>query len=198
MKYFIKKTAKKKREGPYSKEDLVQLLGSYQIGTKTLCKPVDDHITRFKPLKNVLPEMVDGVEEQRKGIKKSEKDKLKIETKHIILTTEACPKDLEIKERLGIISSESALGMNVFRDLFTNVRDLVGGKSISTQKVLKNLKENAFIDLKRQAYKKKADAVIAVDLDYSEFSGAGRSMLFLVATGTAVKLKENSTESEQP
>ena len=29
-------------------------------------------------------------------------------------------------------------------------------------------------------------AVIAVDLDYSEFSGGGKSMLFLVASGTAV------------
>ncbi|MTI88864.1 MAG: YbjQ family protein [Balneolaceae bacterium] len=88
------------------------------------------------------------------------------------------------------VKSDRLLGMNVFRDLFTNVRDLVGGKSVSTQKVLK--------DLKRQAYKKKADAVIAVDLDYSEFSGAGRSMLFLVATGTAVKLKKENDQQESP
>ena len=35
-----------------------------------------------------------------------------------------------------------------------------------------------------------ADAVIGVDLDYSEFSGGGKSMLFIVASGTAVKLKK--------
>ena len=34
-----------------------------------------------------------------------------------------------------------------------------------------------------------ADAVVGVDLDYSEFSGGGRSMLFIVANGTAVKLQ---------
>jgi uncharacterized protein YbjQ (UPF0145 family) len=28
-----------------------------------------------------------------------------------------------------------------------------------------------------------------VDLDYSEFSGGGKSMLFLVANGTAVRLR---------
>jgi hypothetical protein len=33
-----------------------------------------------------------------------------------------------------------------------------------------------------------ADAVVGVDLAYSEFSGGGKSMLFVVATGTAVKL----------
>ena len=31
--------------------------------------------------------------------------------------------------------------------------------------------------------------MVGVDLDYSEFSGGGRSMLFIVANGTAVRLK---------
>jgi len=75
----------------------------------------------------------------------------------------------------------------MFRDIFANVRDIVGGKSVSTQKILKDLKSNAFRDLKEQDYKLNASAVIAIDLDYSEFSGGGKSMLFLVATGTAVK-----------
>jgi len=34
-----------------------------------------------------------------------------------------------------------------------------------------------------------AHAVVGVDLDYSEISGGGKSMLFLVASGTAVTLK---------
>ena len=33
-----------------------------------------------------------------------------------------------------------------------------------------------------------ANAVIGVDLDYSEISAQGKSMLFLVASGTAVKV----------
>ncbi|MTI89248.1 MAG: DUF4339 domain-containing protein [Balneolaceae bacterium] len=110
MKYFIKKSAKKKQEGPYSKEDLIQLLGSYKIGTKTLCKPANDNTNQFKLLKNVVPEVITGVEKLRDKIKKTKKDELKIDTKHIILTTEAYPKNLEIEKRLGIISSESALG----------------------------------------------------------------------------------------
>jgi uncharacterized protein YbjQ (UPF0145 family) len=118
------------------------------------------------------------------------------ELQKITLTTETNTKDLGIKERLGIISSESALGMNMFRDIFTNVRDLVGGQSVSTQKILKDLKSTAFQDIKEQAYKLGADAVVAIDLDYSEFSGSGRSMLFLVATGTAVKLKGKSVNRD--
>lgn len=171
-----------------------------KVGSKTLCKPNDDKTNRFKPLEKVLPGVIEKVEKQRKNYRqtKREENKLKPEIGDIILTTEAYPKDLKIKERLGIISSESALGMNMFRDIFTNVRDLVGGKSISTQKVLKDLKSNAFKDLKKQAYKLNANAVIAINLNYSEFSGSGRSMLFLVVTGTAVKLEKENIEQESP
>ena len=55
------------------------------------------------------------------------------------------------------------------------------------EKVLNDLRETCLYELKALAYAKGADAVIAIDLDYSEFSGG---MLFLVASGTAVKLKE--------
>ena len=45
-------------------------------------------------------------------------------------------------------------------------------------------------ELKKEAYELGADGVIGVDLDYSEISGKGKGMLFLVASGTAVKFKE--------
>ena len=77
--------------------------------------------------------------------------------------------------------------MNVFRDMFAGARNFFGGRSDATQKVLNDLRETCLYELKALAYNKGADAVIAIDLDYSEFSGG---MLFLVASGTAVKLKE--------
>lgn len=160
---------------------------SYSIGHMTICS--DCHKNNYEELK--AKAVVEETEyESEPSIDPEELEK-------IILTTETNTKDLEITERIDVISSESALGMNVFRDLFTNVRDIVGGQSVSTQKILKDLKSTAFQDLKEQAYNLDADAVIAIDLDYSEFSGAGRSMLFLVVTGTAVKLKEETVNQDQ-
>ena len=43
-----------------------------------------------------------------------------------------------------------------------------------------------------EAYELGADGVIGIDLDYSEISGKGKGMLFLVASGTAVKFKGES------
>ncbi len=105
----------------------------------------------------------------------------------IILTTESAH-DLNIVERLEIISAECVLGMNIFNDFGSAVRDMVGGRNQTYQTKLREARKTVLDELKREAHSLGADAVVAVDLDYSEISGAGKSMLFVVATGTAVRL----------
>ena len=112
------------------------------------------------------------------------------EIANIILTTENNPQDLFVKERIEIITAECVLGMNIFRDFFASVRDIVGGRSSASQKILRDARKICLSELKNEAHSIGADAVIGVDLDYSEFSGGRKSMLFIVASGTAVKLKK--------
>jgi len=116
--------------------------------------------------------------------KKVERD---INVEKVILTTAYVVSNREIDHEIEVITSECVYGMNVFRDFFAGARNFFGGRSDATQKVLNDLRETCLYELKALAYNKGADAVIAIDLDYSEFSGG---MLFLVASGTAVKLKE--------
>jgi len=108
--------------------------------------------------------------------------------KNIILTTESTS-NIEIKERLGIISAECVYGVNIFKDLMASVRDLVGGRNKSSQSILKEARVQVLEELKEEALMIGANAVVAVDIDYSEISGGGKSMLFVVATGTAVLAK---------
>jgi uncharacterized protein YbjQ (UPF0145 family) len=68
------------------------------------------------------------------------------------------------------------------------VSDVLGGRSLGTQDALRQAKKTCLAELRKEAREAGADAVIAVDLDYSEFSGHGKPMLFLVASGTAVQL----------
>jgi uncharacterized protein YbjQ (UPF0145 family) len=77
--------------------------------------------------------------------------------------------------------------MNIIKDLFTGLTDVFGGRSSTIQNTLRDAKENVLRELRREAYRVGANAVIGVDLDYSEFSGGGKSMLFVVASGTAIK-----------
>ena len=107
----------------------------------------------------------------------------------IVLTTTATVPNREIKEVVNIISAEVAVGMNIFKDMFSAVPDVVGGRAGSVQDTLRDLRNQSLEELREEAARAGADAVVGVDLDYSEFSGGGRSMLFIVANGTAVRLK---------
>lgn len=113
--------------------------------------------------------------------------------RNMVLTTETSFPPGVITKRLGIITAECAFGMNLFKDLFAGVRDIVGGRSKATQGILRDARKTVLKELKNEAYDLGADAIIAVDLDYSEFSGGRKSMLFIVASGTAVKLSDGKS-----
>lgn len=112
--------------------------------------------------------------------------------KNILLTTESGPDGIRIEERLEVITAECVFGMNVFRDFFAGIRDVFGGRSAASQKILRDLRKTCLGELKREALLAGANAVIAIDLDYSEISGDDKSMLFVVASGTAVRIAEDS------
>ena len=104
-----------------------------------------------------------------------------------LTTTHAVP-NRNIEETLGIVSAECVLGINVFRDILGGIRDIVGGRSRTHQKALREARESCLTELAVQATELGADAVVGVDLDFSEISGGGKGMVFLVASGTAVRL----------
>ena len=89
----------------------------------------------------------------------------------------------------GIVSGETIIGANLFRDLFASVRDIVGGRSSSYEEVLRKAKDTALREMEEQAMRLGANAVIGVDLDY-ETVGGNSSMLMVTASGTAVFVQD--------
>ena len=55
----------------------------------------------------------------------------------ILLTTETAP-NLNITKRIEIVTAECAFGMNIFKDLFAGVRNVVGGRSDAVQKTMRD------------------------------------------------------------
>ncbi len=92
-----------------------------------------------------------------------------------------------VQEYLGIVTGETIIGANLFRDLFASIRDIVGGRSGSYEEVLREARETALREMRETALSMGANAVIGIDLDY-EVIGQGGSMLMVSASGTAVKL----------
>ncbi|HEX8331512.1 MAG TPA: heavy metal-binding domain-containing protein [Segetibacter sp.] len=92
-----------------------------------------------------------------------------------------------VQQYLGIVSSESIIGANIFKDLFAGVRDIVGGRSSTYERVIEEARSNAMAELIQKAQNIGANAVIGIDLDF-ETVGSGASMLMVIATGTAVRI----------
>jgi uncharacterized protein YbjQ (UPF0145 family) len=103
----------------------------------------------------------------------------------MIVTTTPTLEGKKITRYLGIVTGEAIIGANIFKDIFATITDIVGGRSASYEKVLREAKDNALRELEENAGKLGANAVLGVDLDY-ETIGAGSSMLMVSASGTAV------------
>ena len=92
-----------------------------------------------------------------------------------------------ISAYLGIVTGEAIVGANIFRDLFANIRDIVGGRSAAYEQELARARTIALDELRAAAQQLGADAVVGIDLDY-EVLGANNGMLMVSVSGTAVKL----------
>ena len=87
---------------------------------------------------------------------------------------------------LGIVTGETIIGANIFKDFFASIRDIVGGRSGSYERVLREAKDTAIKEMQEEAARLGADAIIGIDLDY-ETVGANGGMLMVTASGTAIK-----------
>ena len=101
------------------------------------------------------------------------------------VTTTPTIEGRKIVKYCGVIAGEAILGANLFKDLFASVRDIVGGRSATYEKVLQKAREIALAELQERAGLLGANAVVGVDLDY-EVLGQGNGMLMVSASGTAV------------
>ena len=104
----------------------------------------------------------------------------------MLLTNTNTIEGRQITQNYGIVSGETIIGANMFKDFFAGIRDIVGGRAGSYESVLREAKEIAMKEMSEQAKSMGANAVIGIDLDY-ETVGANGSMLMVTAAGTAVK-----------
>lgn len=105
--------------------------------------------------------------------------------KKLIISTTPTLQGYVVKEYLSIVTGEVIVGANLFRDLFANIRDMVGGRSGAYENVLERARSEALTEMQDRAADMGGNAVIGVDLDY-EVIGQSGSMLMVSASGTAV------------
>jgi uncharacterized protein YbjQ (UPF0145 family) len=106
----------------------------------------------------------------------------------MLISTTSVLEGRRIKQYIGLVSGEAIMGANIFRDVFANIRDIVGGRSAAYEKELRKAKEIAVDEMKQQAASLGANGIIGVDLDYETIGQSG-GMLMVSASGTAVVIE---------
>jgi uncharacterized protein YbjQ (UPF0145 family) len=105
----------------------------------------------------------------------------------MLLTTTPSIDGRMIREYKGIVTGETIIGANIVKDFLAGIRDFVGGRSGSYERVLRQARETALREMAEEASRLGADAVVGVDIDY-ETLGTRNGMLMVTACGTAVVL----------
>lgn len=104
----------------------------------------------------------------------------------MITTTTPHIEGKSIEQYLGVISAQTIIGANFFKDILGGLTDIFGGRSGTYEKVLEEAKESAMLELQQKAVGLGANAIVGIDLDF-ETVGSNGSMLMVIATGTAVR-----------
>ncbi|MGI9391266.1 MAG: heavy metal-binding domain-containing protein [Boseongicola sp.] len=103
----------------------------------------------------------------------------------MIVTTTPSVEGHKIKNYRGVVVGEAILGANIFRDVFAQITDIVGGRSGAYEKSLSEARSTALAELEDEAISIGGNAVVGVDLDYEVIN----NMLMVSASGTAVVLE---------
>ena len=94
----------------------------------------------------------------------------------MILSTTPQIEGHTIREYKGIVTGETIIGANMFKDLFAGIRDIVGGRAGAYEKVLAEAKDTSIQEMMQRAQAMGANAIVGIDIDY-ETVGANGSML---------------------
>ncbi len=95
---------------------------------------------------------------------------------------------LPLRRVLGVVSSECVMGMGALQETLAGFTDAVGGRSTMVQSTIGQAREALLNELSANATAMRADAVLSITFAFSEWSGQNKSMLILLASGTAVEL----------
>lgn len=103
----------------------------------------------------------------------------------MILSTTPTIDGHKVVDYKGIVTGETIIGANIVKDFFANVRDVVGGRSGSYERVLAEARETSLQEMQQRAAALGANAIVGIDVDY-ETIGQGNSMLMVATSGTAI------------
>jgi uncharacterized protein YbjQ (UPF0145 family) len=94
---------------------------------------------------------------------------------------------------IGIVTAQSTLGTGLFSDVASTFSDMFGRQSNAYNQKVQQGEELCASVLRLKAARSGGNAILAVDIDYSEMGGQ-KSLVMVCMTGTAVRVDESLLE----
>ena len=108
----------------------------------------------------------------------------------MILTSANTLENRSVKEYKGIVTGEALIGANIYKDLFSGVRDVVGGRTSSYEEEIKKARDIALQSMKEKAEQLNANAIIGLKISYDNLGGTMGNTILITAYGTAILYEE--------
>ena len=105
----------------------------------------------------------------------------------MILTSSNTLETMEIIEYKGLVTGESLIGSNIYKDLFSGVLDVVEGRTSTYQEELQKARDIALENMEEKALSLGANAIIGLKISYDNLGGTMGNTILVTAYGTAVK-----------
>ena len=105
----------------------------------------------------------------------------------MILTSSNTLENKDIIDYKGLVTGEFLIGANIYKDIFSGVRDVVEGRTSQYQEELEKARSIAFETMQEKAESLGANAIIGLKISYDNLGGTMGNTILVTAYGTAVK-----------
>ena len=89
----------------------------------------------------------------------------------------------------GLVNGESLIGSNIYKDLFSGVRDVVEGRTTAYAEELDSARNEAIKALEAKAKELGADGIVGLKISYNNLGGTMGNTILVTVYGTAVTYK---------
>ena len=105
----------------------------------------------------------------------------------MLLSSTSTLENHTIVKYLGLVHGESLIGSNIYKDLFSGVRDVVEGRTSTYEEELDNARNEAIKTMETKAIELGGNGIIGLKISYNNLGGTMGNTILVTVYGTAVK-----------
>ena len=167
------------------------VFGGLPVGA-AMCTSCKELVDGKNPGREAADREREAADREREAADREREAMLRKRAESVLVTSTHNSDGWKVAEYLGIESVECVIGTGMFSEISSGVSDFLGMRSTAFEKKLQTAKASTFEAIKVLAARKGGNAIVGVDMDYTEFSG---NRIGLIVNGTVVLVvRENPVE----